>query len=144
MTLRRGHWLQRGFAKSPPLMPPRMTMSGRRQATRTAAFFPLSHALRAAGRSLQHSIALDLENLNYHLPQGVFIFGHEDGFATTAQGGINHQFRFLGRLSARRKIDPKGGALVRLALPLQPALVLPDNTENRGQAQAGALPDGLG
>ena len=30
------------------------------------------------------------------------------------------------------------------ALHLQPALVLPDNPENRGQAQARALPDRLG
>ena len=44
---------------------------------------------------------------------------------------------------ARREIDVKGCALVRFALHVQPALMLSDNAEDGGQAQARALAGGF-
>ena len=43
-----------------------------------------------------------------------------------------------------RQHHAEAGAEADVALHLHPALVLPDNTENRGQAQSGALSDGFG
>ena len=42
-----------------------------------------------AGRRLKDRIALHLEDLNHHLAQGVFIFGHEDGFAYRSRRALS-------------------------------------------------------
>src|ERR1017187_289955 len=93
----------------------------------------------AAGRSFQYGITLASQDFDHHLAQGVFIFCDEDGFGAATENVINRQFRFLSHLLARRKVNPKCRALVRFTVHIQPALVLLDNTKNRGKAQAGAL-----
>ena len=125
------------------MMPPGITMSVSSKSTGRLACSHTSSAWAPEAAS-STVIALDLEHLNHHLAQGLFIFGHEDGFAPGAQRGVHGRLRFLGWLLARRKIDAESGALIRFALHLQPALMLPDNAEDGGQAQAGAFAGGFG
>src|SRR5665213_2348025 len=92
-----------------------------------------------AGRRLQNVITLNLEHLDDHLAQGIFILGHEDGFATVAKGVVDNRLHFFDGLMAYREIGSKSSAVVRFALHLQPAVMLADNAEYGGQAQTSTV-----
>ena len=94
---------------------------------------------------LKHAVAVEDQRAGDKVAQVAFILDHEDGLG--ALRARNCVSAFSGSTAARccaGKINMEGRALAQFALHLDPAVMLLDDAEDGGQAEAGAFAQFLG
>ena len=117
---------------------------GKQQADFVAVLAPDLEGLGASG-GFEDAIAEAGENVLHGGADEEIVFEEKDGFVTAAnrgQGRVGN--RFAGGRGEMGEIDAESGPLADFAVNVDPSLVLLNDAEDRGEAEAGAFADFLG